>query len=161
MRNDATSAPRRHPISSATRSATVCAATRRGCVHTTCRQTPLVLNACSIHRIQPNSEALGYAHAGRVLNSGKGASEALARARGTEAAEQVCVCVGMSCGRWGLGAARSRAWRPPSVHPASWRYCGIWVVLPHPVAPTTTTVALVSMRKRMESRICEKHSQFY
>ena len=30
--------------------------------------------------------------------------------------------------------------RPPSAQPASNRYCGICVLLPHPVSPTMTTV---------------------
>ena len=73
-----TSAPRGTPISSATRIATVCAATRRGCVHATRR--------------------------------------------------------------------------PPAHQPASARYCGTCVVFPHPVWPTSTTVARVSTRYRIASR---------
>jgi hypothetical protein len=45
-----------------------------------------------------------------------------------------------------LCTSASLTWYPSAVHPASCRKRGIWVVLPHPVSPTTTTVAWLSTR---------------
>lgn len=113
-----TSCPSRQPISSATRAATVMAATRRGCVHATMRPPP----------VQPAQ-----------LKVGKGVISLEAWCCRKKEYELWLLAQPAHLHNSTTADTAVRA-------PASCRYCGSCVVLPLPVSPTTTVVAWASTK---------------